>query len=792
MTRERWQEVERVLGLVLEAPAPGRAGVLSLECGGDEELHSQVNSLLEAHEEAENWKAPPQPEPAGGFHRIGLYQVEKLLGRGGMGAVYLAHRADGSFEQKVALKVIGLPLELEAFRDRFRRERQILANLNHPHITHLIDGGVTTDGQLYLAMEYVDGEAINAYVRNEGASEEAKLALILQTAEAVAYAHRNLVVHRDLKPANILVSREGAVKLLDFGVAKLMDPAVTSITATGLGMLTLQYASPEQIRGEAVTTLSDVYSLGLILHELVGGEPAFGSGLSARIGADGTFRSARMLTGDLGSITSKATAVDPSCRYSSVENLAADIRRYLTSQPVEAAPPSFLYRCRKFVSRNWRTLSAAVTATVLFGGLLLNNWRSRLESGARFEQSRSMANYLLFDLYNQVAGLHGSTAIRAAMASRAQLELETLSASPRASLVNKLERAAAHNRLADIYGVGGSASLGDAGRATENMKSAKDLLEQILAEKPNHREALMESIRNRLLEAKWNSWQRRSPAQAKALLDSAAKDLETLKAPSRPEWLRLSSMLALHMADTAEFTKDYAGEYQVATAALAQVDAWPPAMKSGEDYAILRNVLFKRKGNALYYQRKWQDSLEAYIEGAKVVEEYDRKAPGRADVQYAIMDANFSLAYGYMELKRMDLAAEAIRRSTSISAKMLEADPGNQSLRRSYWNQKDAMSQILTDAGKYEEAAKTAIEVVGARRAASKSSPNLNGPKEDLAYALSVQGSIQFKQRAKGEACHALAESVALFDSLSKQGGLSPKNETEHATPARKDFALCR
>ncbi len=338
--------------------------------------------------------------------RFGPYKALKELGRGGMGRVYLAARADEQYQKRVAIKVIKAEVDRDEVVSRFRRERQILASLDHPNISRFLDGGATEDGRPYFVMEYVEGMAIDQYCNRQGLSIPGRLKLFRQLCSAVEYAHRNLIVHRDIKPGNILVTAEGVPKLLDFGIAKLVNPGllVEGGTMTGLAM-TPEYASPEQARGEPVTTMSDVYSLGVLLYLLLTGHPPYrfktrqtldvlravcedepekpstavgraedaeGQGLNAkevsrtREGSPEQLR--RRLSGDLDTILLMALRKEPSRRYLSVEALSEDLRRYLEGLPIKARKATFSYRTGKFLRRNWAGVAGVAMAVLLIVG----------------------------------------------------------------------------------------------------------------------------------------------------------------------------------------------------------------------------------------------------------------------------------------------------------------------------------------------------------------------------------------------------------------------------------------
>jgi tetratricopeptide (TPR) repeat protein/predicted Ser/Thr protein kinase len=400
----RWDEADRLFDQALDVPPAERARWLDQACGGNAALRAQVEALLRADASAERFleldamrcAEPLLNGPEAEGLRIGPYRVVRELGRGGMGVVYLAERSDGQFQQRVALKLIKRGMDSDEIHRRFLAERQILAQLNHPHIARLLDGGVTGEGQPWFAIEYVDGRPITAHCDARRLGPEERLRLFLDVCDAVRYAHQNLVVHRDLKPSNILVTAEGRAKLLDFGIAKLLreEPgAEAGLTRTGLQVMTPQYAAPEQVSGGPVTTATDVYALGAVLYELLTGrrahrldsytptevervvcqvEPEAPSAAAA-----GALR--KRLRGDLDTITLTALQKAPDRRYSTVEQLAADIRRHLDGLPVSARPDTIGYRAAKFVRRHrLGVVAGAAVALSLVAGLAGTAWQARV------------------------------------------------------------------------------------------------------------------------------------------------------------------------------------------------------------------------------------------------------------------------------------------------------------------------------------------------------------------------------------------------------------------------------
>ncbi len=412
MDTSRWQRIEELFHAALDRPVGEREAFVRAASGGDDALVREVVRLLEADESPhslldrraiEVLGDQPAALPKGAA--IGSYRVIRPVGSGGMGVVYLAERADGQFEQRVALKVIKRGMDSSSILARFHAERRILARLQHPNIARLLDGGVTDDGLPYFTMEYVDGRVLTHYCDEERLALDARLDLFQDVCAAVQYAHANLVVHRDLKPSNILVTADGQVKLLDFGIARVMGEDDEGLTRSGQRVMTPAYASPEQVRGEPVTTASDVYSLGVVLYELLCGRhphrdtastpaeleraistapaekpskfAARASSGEARATDDDIARARattptklrRRLEGDLDTICLTALRKEPDRRYASASRLLDDIRNHLTGRPLSARPDTFGYRFRKFVGRNTAAVSATAALVVLAAGL---------------------------------------------------------------------------------------------------------------------------------------------------------------------------------------------------------------------------------------------------------------------------------------------------------------------------------------------------------------------------------------------------------------------------------------
>lgn len=432
MEVERWEKVKEVLCEALEQPVEARQAFLDGVCGAEDWLREEVESLLEPEDDVVDFieqspvpRLPPAAEDGlPEQRRLGHYEIVELLGRGGMGVVYLAKRADQEFEQKVAVKVVKRGMDTDEIVSRFRHERRILAQLDHPHIARLFDGGTTSDGLPYFVMEYVEGKSIREYCALNELTVNERLRLFLDVCDAVQFAHQSLVVHRDLKPANILVTEDGTVKLLDFGVARLLgEDGPSEYTRLAGRRFTPEYASPEQFRGQQVTTASDVYSLGVLLFELLTGQRPFAEETTGDFliratkhqdpdkpsialkrtpttsGRDketlGKLR--RRLSGDLDHIVLKALRSDPHERYGSARALAEDIQRHLTGYPVAARQGAGLYVVNRFIRRNWRALSvtvASVVALVVLGGMAFQQAAVRQQAQRYFDRSEAVQELL--------------------------------------------------------------------------------------------------------------------------------------------------------------------------------------------------------------------------------------------------------------------------------------------------------------------------------------------------------------------------------------------------------------
>jgi serine/threonine protein kinase len=534
MTPEEWHKVKEVLQTAVELDPQARETFLDSACAGQESMRSEVESLLKSHEQDDAFLEHLAGVEAADLiastpgvwigRRLGPYELLEEIGEGGMGAVYRAVRADGMYDKQVAIKLIRSGLSTGFFFSRFRNERQILAGLEHPNIARLLDGGVTEEGLPYVVLEFVAGRPIDEYCARHDLPIAERLKLFRTVCSAVQYAHQNLVVHRDLKPGNILVTEEGVPKLLDFGIAKILDPAEEGTegdrTLTAMRVMTPDFASPEQVRGDTITTASDVYSLGVILYLLLSGRRPYRVSSSApheiikaisdtdpekpstaatrlekrqnSVRADSRVKQTnpieadpkreklrRALSGDLDNIVLKALRKEPGRRYATVEQFSEDVRRHLEHLPVIARRDTPAYRTSKFVMRHKPSAAAGlVVALTLIAALVITVREARIAQ-RRFNDVRSLANSLIFDVHDSIQDLPGSTPARKVIVDRALQYLNALAQESSGDLGLQRELATAYSRVGLVQGHYRQNNLGDVKGSLDSYKRALEIRKQV-------------------------------------------------------------------------------------------------------------------------------------------------------------------------------------------------------------------------------------------------------------------------------------------------------------------------
>ena len=630
---------------------------------------------------------------------MGPYRIQKLLGRGGMGAVFLAVRDDDQFRKSVALKLLRFDAEDPALLARFRNERQILAALDHPNIAALYDGGSNESGFPYIVMEYVAGEMLTAYCQSHKLSIADRLRIFCKVCDAVQYAHQKLIVHRDLKPGNILVTHEGVPKLLDFGIAKLLlapelqsDSAVH--TRTGHFAMTPDYASPEQIRGEAVSTLSDVYSLGAVLYEVLTGQRPHRltsydlKELHTEIcESDPKVPSAvgdATLKGDLDNIVLKAMHLDPARRYRSAEQFSEDILRHLQHRPVLARPDTIGYRVSRFAARNrWGIAAGAAIFVSLAAGTAVSLSQASI-ARQRFQQVRTLAIRFI-ELHDDVARLPGSTKVREKMVATALDYLDSLSrsAGKDAELLHEIGNA--YEKVGAAQGAPGQPNLGRAEDALASYRKAIDFDRRAARLNPAYRSRLADAETQLAYLGMLNG----HTAEARTNLTEASAVLGQLRAekPDDPDVLALAASVALHQGDLTEYEGRSADK----------LPFWQQSRQFTMEYARIKqdnasrarlHLITDLTAVALAENKRYDEALAMLHEGEPLIDGLLTLEPDNpVYLRQKMSEANYiGQIYDNETGDSLGKPAEAVaadRRYVALAEKLSAADSNNASARLS-------------------------------------------------------------------------------------------------------------
>jgi eukaryotic-like serine/threonine-protein kinase len=708
MNPERWAEVGRLFNAAQEL-APGKRGAfLEESCKGDAELKAEVESLLASLVAAEAFleqpaTGDPRQTSADSRRQVGPYTLLDEIGRGGMGVVYEAVRRDQGFERVVAVKLVKRGMDTDMILRRFESERRILAGLDHPNIARVLDGGSTGDGLPFFVMERIQGKHLLEYCEEKKLDTQARLALFRQVCSAVTYAHQRLVIHRDIKPANILVTDAGVPKLLDFGLAKMLagDPDTEAQrTETALRVLTPEYASPEQVLGQEITTSSDVYSLGVVLYELLTGQRPYRLKTRTPEEITGAVVSQQpekpstktRLHRDLDDIVLTALRKEPERRYASAEQLGEDIRRYLEGLPVKARPDSFGYRSGKFVKRHKAGVAAAalVAASLVGGlGLALQQMReaqrergvAQKERGRAQEhlaEVRKLATSFLFEHHDAIKDLAGSTPARKLLVERGVAYLDLLSKEAGGDAAFQRELAEAYQRLGSLQGgMGNAGSLGASEAALQSYRKSFALLEALAARKdadPKDRNAL---------------------AQIHIALGQLVLKMG-----------RKSEMLA-HFRQAAAIRE-----------ALVAVKPADGEMKNdlGVAYHFLATGLFETGDKPAW--------IEARRKAARIFAEVALLKPGDRKAR-----RNLALAYQYLasaisEGKDFAAAADSLEKARQIQEALCAEDPGNATYKKDLSSTYSELGTVLDKRGSEEKAVESFRNCLRIREALSAADPN--------------------------------------------------------------------
>ena len=778
MNATEWEKVKALFNEALDKPPGERDKFLVTAAGADTRLGEAVARLLASHDDASMFMEIPaiashreEQEQLPSDGRVGPYLILREIGRGGMGSVYLAARNDGEFRHKVAIKLVKRGMDTDMILRRFRYERQILADLHHPNIARLLDGGTTGDGRPYFVMEYIEGDPIDVYAAKHDLSIENRLRLFLDVCGAVQFAHQNLVVHRDIKTSNISVTRAGVTKLLDFGIAKLLDASRDEGETHGtltLRALTPEYASPEQVRGEPVTTASDIYSLGVLLYELLSGRRPYEVDSrspdavarvvcdtdpvapSAALGPQVSESRRRKLKGDLDTIVMKAMQKDPRRRYTSVEHLSEDIERHLKGLPITARRDSTRYRTGKFVRRNRVAVATGfVVILSLVAGLATTMWQARVarsereRAERRFGEVRSLATSFLFDLHDAIAPLPGSTPVRAMLVKQALTSLDGLAREAVGDLTLQRDLAAAYEKIGNVQGNSYNSNLGDTESALTSYRKSMAIRQRLAAENPTSDEMQSDLAR----------------------AHQGVADMNTVTGHLAEAASGYQKAIAIRVKLLARTPSD-----QVNRAALADLYNSLGDTQGMDGYANLGDV-----AGALKSYRRSVDLREAVLSASNTTE-------ARIGLAKSLMNL------GFLQGTAGDASASRnVRRAIELLEKAVSEDPNDTNKRLELLAGYVRLRYVLADAGRFDEALAVDDLTIAKLDTMLSADPSNTMLKRNLGATYNYLG--RDRRAVQDPARAALAHRHAL-EIADKLGAADPKSSEHQHDQAMSHFLL--
>lgn len=823
-----WQQLKQLFNAAVELAPHDREAFLRINCANDSELQSEVSALLTAHDSAGNFIQQPAlidvglvtiDEPSRSAvitgQQIGTYKVIRELGRGGMGAVYLAARADESFDKQVALKVIKRGMDSDAIIKRFVMERQILANLDHQNITRLIDGGTTEDGLPYFVLEYVEGTTITHYSDQHKLNTIERVKLFRQVCAAVQFAHQNLIVHRDLKPSNILVTKDGTPKLLDFGIAKLLSGATPAEATATIGrVLTPEYASPEELRGQPVTTGSDVFSLGVVLYELLSGhrpynfenrspedvarkiatsQPIKPSVAITRVESanhnnDADHRSPdeishtrdgsvdklrRRLAGDLDNILLKALRKEPERRYLSAQEFSEDLGRHLGGLPVLARPDTLSYRTSKFITRHKAGVAAAAMVLLtLMSATIITSWqarvarRERAKAERRFKDVRNLANSFLFEFHDSIADLNGATKAREMVVKKAQEYLDSLSQEAGDDRELLWELSTAYLKLGDVQGRPGFSRTGDTAAALQSYEKSLTTRRRLVGLEPKNAEyQLGLAVTLSRFGPMFQVLGQPSDAAEKM---REAMDITDKLVPHSQDWptVQAATRSANFLGDAMAEMGDYDGAlamYQKALSIVEEKRGVLPNQQIKDRLAVSR----ERLGSIYAITGDYQKSLDNDLEMVAIGEELCSLEPTNLDYARALANAFDHVGDAYRGLKNYPKALENGKRAFGMYKQFLEREPLNARTKKDVGDCSHHVAETMLAAGDYHSALTllrtTTITV--RRDLVASDQTNVEYP-DDLAESLMLTGESLVAIGNSNKALAAFQEARAIREPI--------------------------
>lgn len=760
------REAMTVFEELLAVPDAEREQWLDTRTRGRPDLRTRVTALLEADRNTavrtggamQSLQAEATPE------RIGAYRIISLIGRGGMGAVYLAERDAGDFSRTVAIKVIKAGLFSPELVRRFQSERQTLATLAHPNIATLYDGGETEAGSPYIVMEYVDGAPLLQWANEAKRSRDDRLKLFSDICSAVAFAHSRLIVHRDLSPANVLVTKDGVAKLIDFGIAKPTDDGVTAADqATAQMTVTPGYTAPERLLSRQVTTAADVYSLGKLLHDLA---------------------APRRGDAELRAIVARATADDPRERYPSVEALAVDIAAFRSRRPVQAFSQRRRYQLRKFVSRHVLAVTSSllavgllVTALVLTLNANVQAEHARLEAEARFQETRGIAKMMLFDVFDEVSATAGSTQARAMLAETGLAYLEALAADEDAPNDVRLEAGLGFLRLSQVVGGGQASELGRYQDAQALLVRAEEIITPLYAANPDDRAIIRAMAQLTLEQAGGLLYGENDPIAARAAAARAQALIQPI-ATSSVDDARLFSVSLQTQGDTHNWNSEYELALPFHQQAEAFATSLPAELRDSIPVMRARAANLRLTGDAHHNLGHVEEARAALEQAVALNRAVRDSAPNNPAYIRNVAVSTWFSAVVHRTNRRDELARASIQEAVANAQLLRERDPNDAGALRMLAIVNEVYAQVLADLERYDESYVVGEQVIAAHRDLVQRSGDAPGAQRSLAAALLTHGGNSYNAASYSRACQAWIEAQTLLRAMQAAGNLADGDRT--------------
>ena len=701
--------------------------------------------------------------------RFGPFKLIEAIGAGGMGEVWRGERDDGLYAQTVAVKLIQ-PHLLQRAGAAFEDERRILARLEHPNIARLIDGGMTADGRPCLVMEYVDGVPIDEAAASLSLAK--RIALFTQAAAAVQYAHSRLIAHGDLKPSNILVDSEGRVRLLDFGIARLLTDDAEAFQLSGA--VTASFASPQRMAGGAPTISDDVFALGRMLTLI--------------IGMDGDT--------ELSAIAAKASADDDAARYAIVPELTADLARWQGKFPVTAITPTPTYRARKYVIRNWKGVLAAsalgITSIAATSGYIRAD-RAREQAESRFDETRGMANYMLFDLYDRLIQIPGTLEARSRIAEQSQTNLDRLAAVPDSPDDVKFEAAKGLVRLAQVQGVSGYPNLGQTGLAIKNLARADAILLKMHEAQPLRDDVRLELAIVRIKLSVSNLYGDHDADKALAFARSAeALLVREGREPTEPIFrdalweARVAHGDCLTWLDRPkEALVLLSAEWN---AAKSRLDGKPPTL----DAALLQSRNMRMLGEAAFYAKDMESAVGFLKQGLAILVNLQKTRPNEPRIIIRINGISQTLGESFVNLNRFQEGLDAMYIGQRAVISLSNMEPSDKESRRRVLSVNGDITSALVKLGKLAEAAMLIGQTHTDYLALLGQNPNDSALFRAYARSIRPRGEVEQGLGNAAAACIWFRKADATWAEFDRRWGLTASDKADEVAAVKKAIAGCR